>query len=337
MKVSVIILNWNGCELMKKFLPSVIANTPADVAEIVVADNGSTDDSVAMLKELFPSVKLLLFDRNYGFAEGYNRAINEINAPYVVLLNSDIEVTPHWIDAPLALLDEDPAVAAVQPKIRAFLNKTHFEYAGAAGGFMDIYGYPYCRGRIMSVVEEDKGQYDTVADVLWATGACLFVRTDVYRNEGGLDKNFFAHQEEIDMCWRLRSRGYRIVCTPQSVVYHVGGATLKTENPHKTFLNFRNNLLTLYKNLPESDFRRVFRARLPLDFIAATKFFLTGNPKNAMAVFRARREFKKLKAEYAAIRRENLSKTTLQKIPEICRKSLLKAFYIGNKRQYSKL
>ena len=337
MKVSVIILNWNGQALLEEFLPSVIANSPSDVAEVVVADNGSTDGSVAMLTKKYPSVRLILLDKNYGFAEGYNKAINQTDAEYTVLLNSDIEVTANWLDAPLAAMGADKSIAAVQPKIRAQRNKEYFEYAGAAGGFFDIYGYPYCRGRVMSVVEKDLGQYDTQADVLWATGACLFIRTEVYKKEGGLDPRFFAHQEEIDMCWRLRSRGYRIVCAPESIVYHVGGATLNVESPRKTFLNFRNNLLMLYKNLPEKDLRRVFRARLWLDFIAATKFFLSGHPKNASAVFQARREFKQLRADYKEIRKENLQKTVCPQIPEIRRKCLLVSFYFKGKRFYSKL
>jgi GT2 family glycosyltransferase len=337
MKLSVVILNWNGKELMEKFLPSVITHTPADIAEIVVADNGSTDNSIEMLNEKFPIVKTIILDKNYGFAEGYNKAIRRINSAYTVLLNSDVEVTANWLNAPLEILDSEHAVAAVQPKIRAQRNKKYFEYAGAAGGFMDLYGYPYCRGRVMSVVEEDKGQYDTQTDILWATGACLFIRTDIYKKEGGLDGRFFAHQEEIDMCWRLRSRGYRIVCAPSSVVYHVGGATLNVESPQKTFLNFRNNLLLLYKNLAEKDIRKVLRIRYWLDRIAAVKFFITGNPKNASAVFRARREFKHLRNDYSEIRKENLLKTTCIRIPEIRRKSLLFSFYLKRKHFFSGL
>lgn len=337
MKVSVIILNWNGKALMETFLPSVISNTPPDIAEIIIADNGSTDDSVSMLKETFPSVKIILLDKNYGFAEGYNKAIDQTDSEYVVLLNSDVEVTPNWLEEPLKTLDNDPSVAAVQPKIRAQLNKEYFEYAGAAGGFIDLYGYPYCRGRIMSVVEKDNGQYDSQVDILWATGACLFIRTEVYKKEGGLDARFFAHQEEIDLCWRIRSRGYRVICTPQSVVYHVGGATLNTESPHKTFLNFRNNLLMLYKNLPEEKIHHVFRMRFWLDFIAATKFFITGHPKNASAVYRARREFKQLKKVYSEIRKENINKTTCTHIPEILPKSLLISFYLKGIHSFSKL
>jgi GT2 family glycosyltransferase len=337
MKVSVVILNWNGKTLMEEFLPSVIKYTPPDIAEIVVADNGSTDHSIAMLKDKFPSVRLLLFDRNYGFAEGYNKAISGIDSAYTVLLNSDVEVSPNWMDAPLALLEADRSVAAVQPKIHSRRNKNHFEYAGAAGGFIDKYGYPYCRGRIMTAIEEDNGQYDCPADVLWATGACLFIRTEVYRKEGGLDARFFAHQEEIDMCWRLRSRGYRIVCTPGSTVYHLGGATLSTESPHKTFLNFRNNLLMLYKNLPEKEMKNVFRARYWLDAIAAAKLLVTGHPENAAAVFRARREFHRIKKEYSEARRENLQKTVLPDLPEIRGKSLLYSFYVERKRKFSQL
>jgi GT2 family glycosyltransferase len=319
---------------LETFLPSVIRHTPQDVAEIVVADNGSTDLSVAMLKERFPSVRLITFDRNCGFAEGYNKAISLIDSPCAVLLNSDVEVSPNWMDAPLAALDGNPSIAAVQPKIRSLRNKNRFEYAGAAGGFIDKYGYPYCRGRIMSVIEEDHGQYDTPVDVLWATGACLFIRTGVFREAGGFDPRFFAHQEEIDLCWRLRARGYRIVCTPESAVYHLGGATLSVESPHKTFLNFRNNLLMLYKNLPEKDLRHVFRLRFWLDALAAFKFLLSGHPRNAAAVFRARRDFHRLKQACPTIR---TAQATRPHIPEIRTKSLLFSFYIERKRTFSKL
>ena len=335
--ISVIILNWNGRELLEQFLPSVVAHTPSTLAEIVVADNGSTDDSIAMLQEKFPVIRILRFDKNYGFAEGYNKAISQTETTYTVLLNSDVEVTPHWLDAPLAVMENDPSVAAVQPKLLSQLNKNKFEYAGAAGGFLDIYGYPYCRGRIMYLVEEDQGQYDTQADILWATGACLFVRTEVYKKEGGLDANFFAHQEEIDMCWRLRARGYNIVCAPESVVFHVGGATLTAESPKKTFLNFRNNLLMLYKNLPENLLKRILRIRCWLDMIAAIKFFLEGHPKNFLAVFSARRDFNRLKKIYTAIREENMRKTTCQHISEILPKSLLYSFYINRKRKFSQI
>lgn len=334
-KVAVVILNWNGAKLMEEFLPSVMDYSPAELAEVIVADNGSTDASVDMLKEKFPAVRIIQLDKNYGFAEGYNQALKQIDNEYTVLLNSDVEVTPGWLDAPLAAMEADSTIVAAQPKIRAQRNKDYFEYAGAAGGYMDIYGYPYCRGRLLHVVEKDEGQYDTPADILWATGACLFIRTTIYKEVGGLDAGFFAHQEEIDMCWRLRSRGYRLVCTPQSVVYHVGGATLQVESPRKTFLNFRNNLLMLYKNLPEKDLKPVMRARFWLDYIAATKFLLCGHVQNAKAVYEARKAFFDMKSEYAEKRRENLAKTTLGTIPELMRSSLILAFYLNGKKKYS--
>lgn len=336
-KVAIVILNWNGAKLLEEFLPSVIEHSPSDMSEIVVADNGSTDNSLAVLREKFPSVRTIPLDRNYGFAEGYNKAIHEIDNEYVVLLNSDVEVTPGWLDAPLSALEADPAIAAAQPKILSWHNRDYFEYAGAAGGYMDIYGYPYCRGRVLHVVEKDHGQYDTTADILWATGACLFVRTDIYKEVGGLDAEFFAHQEEVDMCWRLRSRGYRLVCTPQSVVYHVGGATLKAESPRKTFLNFRNNLLMIYKNLPERDLKRVMRARFFLDYIAAAKFLLCGHARNAKAVYDARKTFHRMRPEYAARRKENLALTTLADIPELMRRSLILSFYLKGKKTFTQL
>ena len=273
-KVAIVILNWNGKPLMKEFLPSVIEHSPATLADIIVADNGSTDDSVNWLKTNYPNIRLIELKENYGFAEGYNQALKEIDHEFTVLLNSDVEVTSGWLDAPLAAFEKDTTVAGIQPKIRAQRNRAFFEYAGASGGFMDKYGYPYCRGRILHVVEEDHGQYDTEIPVLWATGACLFIRTAVYKKEGGLDAGFFAHQEEIDLCWRLKSRGYQLLCTPKSVVYHVGGATLSTESPRKTFLNFRNNLLMLYKNLPDKELSHVMRIRFFLDYLAAFKFLI---------------------------------------------------------------
>lgn len=336
-KVAIVILNWNGVKLMEEFLPSVVAYSPAELAEVIVADNGSTDTSIAMLEEKFPSVRIIRLDQNYGFAEGYNQALRQIDNEYTVLLNSDVEVTPGWLDAPLAALEADTTIAAAQPKIRAQRNKEYFEYAGAAGGYMDIYGYPFCRGRVLHIVEKDEGQYDTTANILWATGACLFIRTAIYKEVGGLDAGFFAHQEEIDMCWRLRSRGYRLVCTPQSVVYHVGGATLSVESPRKTFLNFRNNLLMLYKNLPEKDLRHVMRVRFWLDYIAAAKFLLCGYWPNARAVYNARKAFFSMKTEYATQRQENLEKTTLTTIPELWRSSLIIGFYLKRKKKFTEI
>jgi GT2 family glycosyltransferase len=336
-EVTVVILNWNGKTLMEQFLPSVLAHTPGKLAEIIVADNGSTDGSVEMLREKFPSVRLLLFDRNHGFAEGYNRAMAAVETPCAVLLNSDVEVTPHWLDEPLHTLSEHPDVAGVQPKIRSWKHRERFEYAGACGGFIDRYGYPFCRGRILNRVEEDRGQYDRPADIFWASGACFFIRTEVYRREGGLDAFFFAHQEEIDLCWRLRARGYRLLCTPQSVVYHMGGATLEVENPRKTFLNFRNNLLMIYKNMPPDALPQVMRVRCWLDYLAAIRFVLTGQPSNARAVFRARRAFRQMQKTYQPVRMENLSRIRTDSIPEMLPLNLLLSCYLKGKKTFAEI
>ena len=337
MTVSVIILNWNGRALLEEFLPSVIAHTPSNKADIIVADNGSTDGSVDMLKEKFPSVRLILLDKNYGFAEGYNLAISRVDSTYIVLLNSDVEVTAGWIDAPLQALETDDRLAGVQPKILAQKDKKKFEYAGAAGGWIDSYGYPFCRGRVLHIVEEDYGQYDQPANIFWASGACLFIRTEVFKKEGGFDARFFAHQEEIDLCWRLRARGYRLSCIPQSVVYHVGGGTLQVENPQKTFLNFRNNLLMVYKNCPADRLRPVMRLRFWLDYLAMTKFMLTGHFGNALAIVKARRTYQRLKKEYAPIRAENLSKRIETSIPEVFPQSLIFNFYFKGKKKFSEI
>lgn len=336
-KIAVIILNWNGRKLLERFLPSVVQYTPADIGEVIVADNASTDDSLSFLQTYYPQIRTIVFDCNLGFAEGYNQAITQVEAKYVVLLNSDVEVTEGWLNTALTLLESTPKLAGVQPKILSERNRRYFEYAGAAGGFIDKYGYPFCRGRIFSMTEKDTGQYDTICDILWATGACFIIRRDVYLQEGGLDKGFFAHQEEIDLCWRLRCRGYELKCVPQSVVYHVGGGTLNTESSRKTFFNFRNNLLMLYKNLPEKDLQKVFRIRFWLDYIAAFKFLLEGNPKNAYAVFRARKAYASLQKAYEPLRMENLQKTVVSSIPEIYKEGILKTFYLKGKKKFSSL
>lgn len=330
-------MNWNGCEMLRSFLPSVVRCSEAEGTEIYVADNGSTDASVEMLRQEFPSVHLIILDKNRGFAEGYNLALQQVSAEYVVLLNSDVEVTGHWLAPLVDYMDAHPEVAACQPKIRSWRYKERFEYAGAAGGFIDRYGYPFCRGRIMGVVEEDNGQYDTVVPVFWATGAALFIRLKDYQDAGGLDGRFFAHMEEIDLCWRLRARGRMLVCVPQSTVYHVGGATLKKENPHKTFLNFRNNLVMLYKNLPEEELGYVMRVRAVLDCVAALSFLLKGQFANMWAVLRARRAFHSLRPLFAADREENLKKTSLPVIPERTKSSILVQFYLHGKKFFSRL
>ena len=330
--ISVVILNWNGSAMLQRFLPSVIRYS--EEAEIIVADNGSTDHSIDLLQEKFPSVRILPFRENYGFAEGYNRAIQQIETPYVLLLNDDVEVTPHWLQPLLAFMNHHPEVAACQPKILSETQRELFEYAGACGGFIDHLGYPYCRGRIFNHVEKDRGQYDHVCPIFWATGAALLVRTDVYRKEGGLDKRFFAHMEEIDFCWRLRSRNYGIYCIPQSTVYHVGGGTLPKSHPRKTFLNFRNNLLMLYKNLPEERLNYTLRIRYLLDLIAALKMLLSGQVKESMAIVKALRTFFKIRHDFDRQREENLQKQQLKDIPEMRNESLLVAFYLKKKKKF---
>ena len=289
MKCSVIILNWNGAEMLQRYLPSVVEHTQGEGIEAVVADNGSTDKSLEVLSA-FPSVRQICLDKNYGFAEGYNRAIAQVDSEYVVLLNSDVEVTANWLTPLLDFLDTHPRYVACQPKIRSWLKREYFEYAGAAGGEMSALGYPYCRGRIFSYVAKDKGQYDSVKSVFWASGACMLIRTQAYKDAGGLDADFFAHQEEIDLCWRLRNQGWQIACVPQSIVYHLGGGSLHYESPRKTFLNFRNNLLMLHKNLPKPRLYAVLFVRFFLDYAAAAMMFLTGKSANAKAVYEARRE-----------------------------------------------
>lgn len=333
--ISVVILNWNGKEMMERFLPSVVQYSTE--AQIVVADNGSTDSSIQMLREKFPSVRILAFDQNYGFAEGYNMALKEIDTPYTLLLNSDVEVTDQWLVPLLYYMEEHPDIAACQPKIKAERQRDFFEYAGACGGFIDFLGYPFCRGRVMNIVERDEQQYEDIVPIFWATGAALLVRTDVYKAVGGLDGRFFAHMEEIDFCWRLRSRGFGIVCIPQSTVYHVGGATLSKSNPKKTFLNFRNNLLMLYKNTPEANLSRVMRWRTLLDYVAAFKMLLGGQFGEFKAVLKARKEFARIKSDFTANRNENMEKTKQAIIPEMKQESLLWNFYCKGKKKYSSL
>ena len=341
MKIAVVILNWNGEQMLRDFLPSVVEHStlPASMGEAVVyvADNGSTDGSLKLLAEKFPTVRTIVFEENYGFADGYNKAFEQIDAEYAVLLNSDVEVTPYWLVPLVQYMDEHPQVAACQPKLMAYYAKDEFEYAGAMGGFLDRYGYPYCRGRVFDTLEKDHHQYDTDVPLLWATGACLVTRLAIYKEVGGLDGRFFAHMEEIDLCWRLRCRGYEVRSVAGSVVYHVGGATLNAGHPRKTFLNFRNNLLMLYKNLPESDLRSVLFVRGILDYVAATMFLLKGEWGSVKAVFRARREYHRLKSEFRASREENLQKAVSMYIAERSRYSILWRYHVKGCKVYSKL
>lgn len=303
-KLAIVILNWNGAKMLKTYLPSVLQYSK-DEAVVYVADNASTDNSIALLKEQFPEVKLIILEKNWGFAEGYNKALAQVDAEYYLLLNSDIEVTPGWLTPMLSFMDSHEEVAACQPKLLSIFQRDSFEYAGACGGYLDRYGYPFCRGRVFDVVEQDKGQYDEPVAVHWATGAALLVRARIYKEVGGLDGRFFAHQEEIEMCWRMRIRGYQIYCLPESKVYHVGGGTLPKSNPMKTYLNFRNNLTMLYKCLPEKDLKPVMRLRWCLDYLAAFQtLLLKRNVGDFKAVYRARRDFKRWRKDFETDRQQ---------------------------------
>lgn len=297
-RVAVIILNWNGEKLLREFLPSVVKNTNTDLGRVVVVDNHSTDGSWICLEQEFPDVERVLFEDNFGFAGGYNRAIEMIEAEYVVLLNSDVEVAPGWLEPLVAVLDRDERVAAVQPKILAYRDKKKFEYAGAAGGYIDYLGFPFCRGRVMDTTEQDDGQYDDEVDVFWATGASLCIRRDVYRATGGLDEAFFAHMEEIDLCWRLKNGGYTLKVVPSSVVYHLGGGSLPMNHPKKLFLNYRNNLLMLHKNLCAKQRKKIFFARVLLDTMAGGLFLLKGQWSNTRSVIRAYKAFREMRKAY---------------------------------------
>lgn len=291
-KLAIVILNWNGKRFLEQFLHTLCASCP-DYAEVVIVDNASTDDSVAFLKEKYPELRIIINEENYGFAKGYNVGLRQIEAEYYCLLNSDIEVTPHWVAPVIEQMDADAAIAAVQPKLLSFYKRTYFEYAGAAGGFIDKYGYPFCRGRFFDVLEEDKGQYDTDLQIFWATGAALFVRAEVFHKLGGLDDDFFAHMEEIDFCWRINNAGYKIMMNPRSVVYHIGGGTLPKQNPFKTYLNYRNDLFLLLKNLPRRRLFITFFIRFFMDVLAAFVFLCQGHSKDFTAVFKAMNAFRK--------------------------------------------
>ena len=335
-KVSVVILNWNGADMMQRFLPNVIEATGND-GEVVVADNGSTDNSLEMLATEFPKVKTIALPKNYGFAEGYNQALAQLDSEYFVLLNSDVACADGWLRPMVEYMDAHPEVAACQPKLHSESQRDMFEYAGAAGGFIDRYGYPFCRGRIFTDVEADNGQYDgDIVPIFWASGAAMLVRSKDWRENEGLDGNFFAHCEEIDFCWRLRRRGRGIVCIPQSTVYHVGGGTLAQGNPRKTFLNFRNNLLMLYKNLPDSQLKKVLRIRTMLDYIAALKFIIGGSWGEAKAVVRARKDFKRMLPQYRAWRQEHLPDESIR-IPEIMPSLLLTQYYLHGRKHFPEL
>ena len=336
-KVAIVILNWNGQKMLAKFLPNVVEYSRQD-AEVWVADNCSSDESMHLLETQFPQVKTIVLEQNFGFAEGYNRALQQIEADYYVLLNSDVEVSHHWLVPLVEFMDSHPQVAACQPKLLSQLDKDNFEYAGACGGFLDKYGYPFCRGRIFGTVERDNGQYDYQQEILWATGACMMIRSADYWEAGGLDGRFFAHNEEIDLCWRLRLKGRKIYCIPESEVYHVGGGTLPKGNPKKTFLNFRNNLTMLYKNLPDNELSHVMRMRWFLDYLAAFEtLILNRNWGDFKAIWKARKAFKAWRKDFEEDRRKIQASCVVKTVPERCKISILWQYYAKGIKRYADL
>ena len=335
-KLAIVILNWNGAKMLRQYLPTVLENS---VGDVIVADNASIDGSVNMLLTEFPQVQNIILEQNFGFAEGYNRALAQLPGyEYFLLLNSDVEVRqPRWNESMIRYMDTHPECAACQPKLLSLREPDHFEYAGGAGGYMDKYGYPFCRGRVLGTIEKDQGQYDEIVPLMWATGAALMVRASDWRESGGLDSRFFAHMEEIDLCWRLRTLGKSIVCVSDSVAYHLGGATLNQGNPRKTFLNFRNNLLMLHKNLPDSELRHVMRVRAVLDVLAALQFLFKLDFQNFSAVFQAKREFEQIKVDYDRDRRHVQQLRTSERVPQRMEFLLLWEYYVKGKRTFKEL
>lgn len=336
-EVAVVVLNWNGTEFLKLFLPPLIRYTDPGLADIWVADNGSTDDSLDVLRKDFPSVQVLELGKNYGFAEGYNRALARIEVPYYVLLNSDVEVTENWLEPMYRALSGNTDTGACGPKILSWHQREVFEHAGAAGGFLDKYGYPFCQGRIFNVLEKDVGQFDANRDIFWASGACLMIRSDLYMEAGGLDPFFFAHMEEIDLCWRIKNMGYGVQFCYESTVFHVGGGTLPKNDRKKTYLNFRNNIILLYKNLPGSRLFRVLFPRLVLDYISMLQFLARFEFRNFTAVIKAHFFLLGHMSAIRDLRRKNLEICNPSLPAEMYHKSIVYNFFIRGRKHFSEL
>jgi GT2 family glycosyltransferase len=334
-KTAVVLLNWNGIHLLKQFLPEVIACSSG--ASIVVADNASNDGSVAMLKSDFPDVRIIEIASNKGFTGGYNEALQQIDAEFYVLLNTDVQVTPGWIEPMEAWFDEDPKIGAIQPKIRAFKQRTHFEYAGASGGYLDRLGFPFCRGRIFESLEPDEGQYDDQREVFWASGACMFVRSTVFHECEGFDEAFFAHMEEIDLCWRMKNRGYRIMVEPRSLVFHIGGGTLDKGNWRKTYLNFRNNLELIYKNIEDHYLLRSLFMRMLLDGIAAFKFLISNGYMHFWAILRAHLHFYRMIPQIRQKRKLLKQKINNRNSVGVYTSSVVADYFLRKKKKFSQL
>lgn len=337
MKLSIVILNWNGSHHLRRFLPSVVKYSNFDWAEIIVADNLSSDDSCSMVESDFPDVKLLRLNNNYGFAKGYNQALIENLSDYILLLNSDVEVTENWLVPLIQTMDNDPFIGICQPKILSLNEPNNFEHAGAAGGFIDRFGYPFCRGRIINLVESDNGQYDNPVSVFWTSGAAMLIRGRLWHEANGFDDDFWAHMEEIDLCWRLKNRGYQMAIVPDSKVFHLGGGSLAYGNPVKVYLNFRNNLYLLYKNLPKGRLYGTLFLRMTLDGIAAIQFLVTGQRIAFLKVLAAHRDFYKRLGNLRKKRAALLAKVTSTDHSEIYKGSIIFDFYIFRRRKFSSL
>jgi len=332
-KTAILILNWNNQEFLESFLPGMIAETPADIAEIIVADNGSTDNSILWLKQHHPQIRIIELGKNHGFAGGYNLAIKECSHEIIGIVNSDIEVGRNWLESIHTKLSE-PNVAAVMPKILSYNLKDQLEYAGAAGGFIDKFGYPFCRGRIFDSAEKDEGQYNTPIQVHWATGACMFIKRQVFDDAGGFDADFFAHMEEIDLCWRIRRMGFEIWVEPSSFVYHVGGGSLPNESPGKLYLNFRNNLALLYKNLPDSKVFKIMLIRRMLDGVAAAQYIIKGQFRYVGSIIKAHRDFYKWKPSLRAAKKNTHIST---KEVDVYQKSIVSEYFLKGRKLFSEL
>ncbi len=332
---SVVILNWNGLRFLQDFLPSVVAHSGN--CEIIVADNASTDGSIAFIQANFPQVRIIQHPENYGFCEGYNKALQQVEAKYYVLLNSDVAVPENWTVPLLELMESDENIAVCQPKISAQQHPDFFEYAGAGGGMIDTLGYPFCRGRLFETLEEDTGQYNDVREIFWATGACMFVRANVFHGLGGLEPAFFAHMEEIDFCWRAKNAGYKIMYNGHSQVFHVGGGTLHKSNPRKTFLNFRNGFAMLYKNLPSNELIPTLTLRLILDWMAALRMIMAGQTKDAKAVLDAHADLLRHSSYWGSQRKKQLKADNFPKLTGVYKGSIVWEYFIRQKRTYNEL
>ena len=336
-KVAIVILNWNGQRLLEKLLPIVVVNSQVEGVDIIVADNASTDSSITFLETKYPEVGLIKLKKNFGFAGGYNHALKQVDADYFILLNSDAAPEANWLPPLITAMEGNAKLGACMPKIRAYNEPDKFEYAGAAGGFIDVFGYPFCRGRILNYIEEDKGQYQEPLPIFWATGAALMIRADIYSSTGGLDESFFAHMEEIDLCWRIKNMGYQIMAIPQSEVLHIGGATLSQQNAKKTYLNFRNNLIMMVKNINAAKLIPILFIRMILDGIAGLHFLAKGEFKHFFAVLKAHFSFYKALPQTIKKRKKLAPKRTHSQHREIYPKSIIWAFYFKQLRRFSDL